>query len=179
MKKQILYILLFLPAIILFEKGFCQNKQSDIKVLSLEKNMDINGKLQVRKRILSEHQRVKINLNDNSKIIGRIYHITDSTISVGRKKDINISTIKKICRQRGPLLASGGSLIVVSLAILIYSSAYIGLPYLATGLFTFFIGGGLTFIGFIDQATKIHYSMDKGWKINVISAPPRSNSIFL
>lgn len=173
-----LYILLLLPAIFLFEKGICQNNQSNIKVLSLEKNMNVNGKLQVKKRILSEHQRVKIILNDNSKIIGRIYHITDSTISIGRKKDINISTIKTICRQRGPLLAFGGGLIVVSLAILIYSSAYIGFPYLATGLYTFFIGSSITIIGTVDQITKKHYSIDEGWKIKVVDAPSRPNSIF-
>jgi hypothetical protein len=60
MKKRIFYILLLLPAIFLFEKGICQVKQSEIKVLSLEKTIDINGKLKVKTKEFSEHQRVTV-----------------------------------------------------------------------------------------------------------------------
>jgi len=179
MKKQILYILFLLPAIFLFEKGFCQNKQSDIKVLSLEKTMNTNGKLQAKKRILSEHQWVSVITGDNLQIRGRITHTTDSTIIIRKRKDIKINDIKEISCYHGPLIAVGVGLIVVGVGIIMYSSSRIYLPFFGTGLFTFFIGNIITSAGIIDQVTKKHYSMHKGWKINVITAPTKPRPVYI
>jgi hypothetical protein len=141
--------------------------------------MDINGKLQVKKRILSEHQWVSISTGDNLQIRGRITHTTDSIIIIRKRKDIKINDIKEISCYHGPLIGIGCILVVGGLAVLCYSVSHIYLPNFGTGLFTFFTGNIITCAGIIDQVTKKHYSMHKGWKINVITAPIKPRPVYI
>jgi hypothetical protein len=175
MKKQILYILFLLPAIFLFEKGICQNQKKERRVLMLEKTMNIYGKTKVYKRKFLEHQRVEITLKDNSKVRGHIIQISDSTINIKNRHDIEISDIKKISHYSDyTMMAIGVSLMLVGGSIMyaafingtITYGAYAGFIPAEIGLCIFVIGTK-------NKVAKPKYSIDKGWKMHVVTIPSK------
>jgi len=174
MKKQILYILLLLPAIFLFEKGICQISHNERSVLILEKTNDLNSKINVQKVFFHENEKIKMTLRNNDKVEGRITKITDSTIKIWDGIDINISDIKTISHHTGYAMAIGGGLMLVGGSLMFAALINGTITYGAyAGFIPSEIGFIIFLVGAINKIGNPTYFVDKGWKMYVITAPTK------
>jgi hypothetical protein len=183
MKKRILYILLLLPALFLFEKGFCQFPKYGDKYLVCEKTKNINGKSKIRTKTFHEHQRVKIFLKDGTKIRGPIKQISDSSISIRKVNhnkitDVKINDINKIHTTSAHLVVIGSVLTITNGVFLAYTIINNDPTFSILAFVLLFDSSVLDSFGIFDEVTKTRCSSEKGWKVYATTQPPKFNLFY-